>query len=133
MKNQTFQISYEKYWRDCLYRKYYPIYPYSPLNSNQAPPIDADGFRRISNPFNWPPISNQLIAEPPYPATPEYLHPIENLQFLGFQWAVAEYIFADFTSPERKDVTSPLSLVDLAYGYITAAEVAAEQNARRKW
>ena len=101
-------------------------------NSNQAPPLDADGFRRISNPYNWPPIYDQPIAEPLYLAIPEYLHSIETLQFLGFQRAVAEYIFADFTSPERKDTTSPLSLVDLAKEYITAAEVAAEQNARRE-
>ena len=101
-------------------------------NSDQAPSLDADGFRRISNPFNWPPISDQPTAEPLYLAIPEYLHSIETLQFLGFQRAVAEYIFADFTSPERKDATSPSSLVDLAKEYITAAEVMAEQNARRK-
>ena len=101
-------------------------------NSDQAPSLDADGFRRISNPFNWPPISDQHIAEPLYLAIPEYLHSIETLQFLGFQRAVAEYIFANFTSPERKDGTSPLSLVELAKEYITAAKVTAEQNARRE-
>ena len=101
-------------------------------NSDQIPLLDADGFRRISNPFNWPPISDQPIAEPLYLAIPEYLHSIQTLQFLGFQRAMAENIFADFTSPERKAANPFSSLVDLAKEHLTAAEVAAEQNARRE-
>lgn len=100
-------------------------------HSDQVPPLDSEGFRLISNPFNWPTTSEQPIAKPLYLAIPEYLRSIENFQFLGFQQAVAENLFADFTSPERQD-TNSLSLVGLAKEYTTAAEIAAEQNAQRE-
>lgn len=99
-------------------------------NSGQVPPLDPDGFRRIPNPFNLPPISNQTIAEPAYIAIPEYLHSIETLQFLGFQRTKAEEIFADFTSPGFQSDDSTLDLIRLAEVYITAADIAAEKNAQ---
>lgn len=101
-------------------------------NSGQEPPVTADGFTRISNPLNWPPLSGRPIVKPSYLSIPEYLQSIETLQFLGFQRAIAERIFADFTSPDRIDATSPSSLVDLALAYITAAEITAGKNFRRE-
>lgn len=100
------------------------------LNFDQAPPLDPDGFRRVPNPFSLPPISNRTIAYPLYIAIPEYLHSIETLQFLGFKRAKAEEIFADFTSPEFNNDNSILNLAHLAELYITAGDVAAEENAR---
>lgn len=102
------------------------------LSSGQEPPVTADGFTRISNPHNWPPLSGRPIAKPLYLSIPEYLQSIETLQFLGFQRVIAERIFADFNSPDRTDDTSPSSLVDLALAYITAAEITAEQNSQRE-
>lgn len=99
-------------------------------NFEQVPPVDPDGFRRIPNPFNLPPISNRTIAEPLYIAIPEYLHSIETLQFLGFQRAKAEEIFANFTLPESQVENSTSDLVRLAEVYITAADVAAKKNAQ---
>lgn len=102
------------------------------LSLGQEPPVNTDGFTRIANPFNWPPLSGRAIAEPLYLSIPEYLQSIETLQFLGFRRAIAERIFADFISPSRTDATSPSSLVDFALAYITAAEVMAEQNPPRE-
>lgn len=99
-------------------------------NSGQVPPLDLDGFRRIPNPFNLPPISNQAIAEPLHIAIPEYLHSIETLQFLGFQRAKAEEIFAHFTSLQNRSENSTPDLVRLAGIYITAADLAAKKNAQ---
>ena len=101
-------------------------------NPDQSTSTRFGRLRLISNPFNWPPISDQPIAKPLYLAIREYLRSIETLQFLGFQRAVAENLFADFTSPERQGPNSLLSLVDLAKEYITAGEVAADQNAQRE-
>ena len=102
------------------------------LSSGKEPPVSADGFTRISNPYNWPPLSDKPIAQPLYLSIPEYLQSIETLQFLGFQRPVAERIFADFTSPDRTDATSPSSLLDFSLAHITAAEITAEQNSRRE-
>lgn len=99
-------------------------------HSGQVPPLDPDGFRRIPNPFNLRPVSNQTIAEPIYIAIPEYLHSIETLQFLGFQRAKAEEIFADFSSLQFQSENSTPNLVRLAEVYITAADVAAKENAQ---
>lgn len=99
-------------------------------NFEQVPPVDPDGFRRIPNPFNLPPISNRTIAEPLYIAIPEYLHSIETLQFLGFQRAKAEEIFANLTLPESQGENSTSDLLRLAEVYISAADVAAKKNAQ---
>lgn len=101
-------------------------------DSNEVPPLNPDGFRRISNPLNWPIISNEGIeprtepdATPLFLAIPDDLHSVQTLQFLGFQRATAEEIFADFTSPKHENADSRLGLTQLAKLYIDAAETMA--------
>lgn len=108
-------------------------------SSNQVPPLNQEGFRRISNPLNWPTISEQGIqprsepfAKPLYLEIPEDLHSVQTLQFLGFQRTSAEEIFADFTSPEHRDSNLLLGFANLAKEYLTAAEIIAEQFTRRE-
>lgn len=105
-------------------------------DSNEVPPLKPDGFRRISNPLNWPIISNEGIeprtepdATPLFLEIPDDFHSVQTLQFLGFQRANANEIFADFASPEPKDASSRLGLAELAKAYIDAAETMAESFA----
>lgn len=108
-------------------------------DSNQVPPLNQQGFRRISNPLNWPTISERGIqprsepfAKPLALEIPEDLHSVQTLQFLGFQRTSAEEIFADFTSPENRDSNLLLGFANLAKEYLTAAEVIAEQFTERE-
>lgn len=101
-------------------------------DSNQVPPLNPEGFRRISNPFNWPIISdqgiqprNEPVAKPLYLDIPEDLHSIQTLQFLGFQRDSAVEIFADFTSPENTDENPRLGLAEVAKMRLVAADVVA--------
>lgn len=106
-------------------------------NSDEVPPLNPEGFRRISNPLNWPIISNKGIqpriepdATPLYLDIPDYLHSVQTLQFLGFQRANAEEIFADFNSLAHENGDIQLGLADLAKEYLNAAEAVAENFAR---
>lgn len=97
------------------------------------PPLDHDGFRRIPNPYNLPPLFNKTIAKPKYIAIPEYLHSIETLQFLGFQRAKAEEIFADYASTQSQSGDSIADFIRLAVIYITAADMTAIEDAQKGW
>lgn len=108
-------------------------------DSNEVPPLNPNGFRRISNPLNWPIITNNGIkprtepdVTPLFLKIPDDLHSVQTLQFLGFQRATAKEIFADFTSTEHEDANSRLGLAELAKAYIYAAEIRAEGFAAAK-
>lgn len=102
-------------------------------DSNEAPKLNAEGFRRILNPINWPIVSNEGViprtepdATPLHLEIPDDLYSVQTLQFLGFQRANAKEIFADYTSPKNEKRDRPLGLVELAKLYINVAERVAE-------
>lgn len=67
---------------------------------------------------------------PLYLEIPDDLHSVQTLQFLGFQRANAEEIFAGFNSLEHENADSSLGFADLAKEYLNAAEAVAESFAR---
>ena len=100
--------------------------------SNEAPQLNAEGFRRISNPLNWPIVSNEGVeprtepdVTPLHLEIPDDLHSVQTLQFLGFQLANAKEIFADFTTPEHENANRRLGFAELAKVYVDAAETVA--------
>lgn len=101
--------------------------------SKEAPQLNAEGFRRIPNPLNWPIISSKGVeprterdVTPPYLEIPDDLHSVQTLQFLGFQLASAKEIFDDFTSPEHENSNRMLGFAELAKIYLDAAETVAD-------
>lgn len=102
-------------------------------NSSEAPQLNAEGFRRISNPLNWPIVSNEGVeprtepdVTPPYLEIPEDLHSVQTLQFLGFQRANAKEIFEDYTSPENEKPGRRLGFAEHAKLFLDAAETVTE-------
>ena len=102
--------------------------------SKEAPQLNAEGFRRIPNPLNWPTVSSSKgveprtkpVVRPLYLKIPESLHSVQTLQFLGFQLANAKEIFEDYNSPEHGSSNRMLGFAELAKIYLDAAETVAE-------
>lgn len=102
-------------------------------NSSEALQLNAEGFRRISNPLNWPIVSNEGVEPrtepditPPYLDIPDDLHSVQTLQFLGFQRANAKEIFEDYTSPENEKPGRSLGFAEHAKAFLDAAETVTE-------
>ena len=102
--------------------------------SNEAPQLNAEGFRRIPNPLNW-----QIVPprKEPNPQTkpdvsslhleiPDNLHSVQTLRFLGFQLANARKIFENFTSYEHENADHRLGFAEFAKVFVEAAETVAD-------
>ena len=107
--------------------------------SKEAPQLNAEGFRRIPNPHNWPTVSSKGVeprtepdVKPLYLEIPDCLHSVQTLQFLGFQLANAKEIFEDYTSPEHESSNRMLGFAELAKVYLDAAETVADTMAARR-
>ena len=107
--------------------------------SKEAPQLNAEGFRRIPNPLNWPAVSSKGVeprtepdVTPLYLEIPDSLHSVQTLQFLGFQLANAKEIFEDYTSPEHESSNRMLGFAELAKVYLDAAETVADTMAARR-
>lgn len=88
----------------------------------EVPQLNAEGFKQILNPLNWPIID----VTPPYLEIPDDLHSVQTLQFLGFQLASAKEIFDDFTPLEHENSNRMLGFVELAKIYLDAVEGVAD-------
>lgn len=101
--------------------------------SKKAPQLNAEGFRPIPNPLNWPAVSSKGVeprtepdVTPLYLKIPDFIHSVQTLQFLGFQLANAKEIFEDYTSPEYESSNRMLGFAELAKVYLDAAETVAD-------
>ncbi len=101
--------------------------------SNEAPQLNAEGFRRVPNPLNWQ-IVPEKGAEPQTKSgvtplhleIPDNLHSVQTLRFLGFQLANARKIFENFTSYEHENADHRLGFAEFAKVFVDAAETVAD-------